>query len=244
MKWLVPPIWEGGDVWILGGGPSVPVQFGVPDKVIQDVISGTLPPSAYSPYMASIHNKHVIAINVAYLIGDWIDVVFFGDNGFLQRNKTKIANWPGIKVSCFPATEKTPWIKYLMRDPDRTYGISKNPGRVSWNGNSGSAAISMAANAGAKRIILVGFDMCRDAIGKQHWHNIYGTAKPPVPPPRRRGYVITAPSFRKHLHGFPFIAEDAKERGIEILNACPGSAITQFPKLTVKEILDHESSNN
>jgi hypothetical protein len=33
------------------------------------------------------------------------------------------------------------------------------------------------------------------------------------------------------------MARDAKLRGIEILNVCPESAITVFPKVTLKDIL-------
>ena len=82
MRWTVPPIWEGDDVWILGGGPSVTMQFGIPNDVVEKVRKQELPPSVYSSYMKDIHNCHVIGINVAYLIGTWIDMVFFGDGKF------------------------------------------------------------------------------------------------------------------------------------------------------------------
>jgi hypothetical protein len=39
------------------------------------------------------------------------------------------------------------------------------------------------------------------------------------------------------LKGFGKIYRDAKERGIEILNASQESAITVFPKINVKEVL-------
>ena len=74
MIWSVPPIWDGGEVWILGGGSSVPKQFGIPEEIIEKVVNGELPPSAYSPYMEAIHNKHVIGINVSFLIGTWIPI--------------------------------------------------------------------------------------------------------------------------------------------------------------------------
>jgi hypothetical protein len=43
--------------------------------------------------------------------------------------------------------------------------------------------------------------------------------------------------FDRHLRGFAQIAKDAQQRGIEIINACPESAITQFHKCNVKELL-------
>ncbi len=44
--WTTPKIWVGGDVWIIGGGPSIPKLFKVPDSIIQDVFAGNLTPSA------------------------------------------------------------------------------------------------------------------------------------------------------------------------------------------------------
>jgi len=230
MIWQVPRIWEGGDVWIIGGGPSVPKQFDIPDKVIQSVIRGTSP-SVYSPYMSSIHDKHTIGINVAYLLGDWIDFVFFGDSGFLLKHQHALANFQGLKISCHPKADSLSWVKFVARDKSHAQGISSNPMRVSWNGNSGAAAISIAVHTGAKRVILLGFDMKVNEEDNQHWHDIYqrGTT---MDQKRRRKMP-----FHRHLRGFPQIARDAKQMGVEILNASPDSAIECFQKVTVKELL-------
>jgi hypothetical protein len=240
MIWSVPPIWEDGEVWILGGGPSVTKQFGISDDVVNDVINKVKPPSAYSPYMEAIHKKHVIGINVAFLIGKWMDVCFFGDGKFFQPNKEALAQWPGLKVTCSPGLSRIPWVKYLARDSKHTFGISSKPNSVSWNVNSGSAAVSMAANAGAKRIILVGFDMTLGKDGSKHWHKLY---QPTLSPQDVRGLrrigiqcQVRMP-FQRHLHGFPQMLKDAQARGIEIINACPESAITVFPKCNVKDLL-------
>lgn len=231
MMWEVPKMWEGGDVWILGGGPSVPKQFNIPNDVIQKVMSGILSPNVYSSYMESLHNKHVIGINVSYLIGNWIDMIFFGDNNFFLQHQKGLAEFPGLKVSCSPIVTKYNWVKYLERDAKVPRGITTNPQMISWNGNSGAAAISIAAHAGAKRIILLGFDMKLGPDQRQHWHDIY-----------HRGQINTSEKtkklpFDKHRRGFQFIAKDAKRLGIEIINASPDSAITEFPKVSVKDLL-------
>jgi hypothetical protein len=222
-------MWEDGDVWILGGGPSVTKQFGIPDDIVKSVVEGTLPPSVYSPYMKQLHDKHVIGINVAYLIGDWIDILFYGDVGFFLKHQEGLAKFPGIKASCHPSAAKISWVKYLPRDSKHNKGISDNPKMTSWNGNSGAAAISVAANAGAKRIILLGFDMKLSDSKVQHWHNVY---KRNWNDPNRKKPVHLP--FDRHLRGFDQIAKDAKRRGIEILNCCPDSAIKEFPKCNLK----------
>lgn len=230
MSWLVPRMWEGGDVWIIGGGPSVPRQFGIPDEIIQKVVSGVLPPSIYSSYMSKLHNKHVIGINVAYLIGNWIDVVFFGDGGFFLQHQQELAKFPGLRVSCNPKTNGLNWVKYLEQDGGHVKGISSNPRMVSWNHNSGAAAISLAAHTGAKKIILLGFDMKLNLTNNQHWHDIYKRGV--IEGKRKKGLP-----FDRHLRGFVEIAKDAQRMGISIINACPDSAITQFPRLSVNELL-------
>jgi hypothetical protein len=238
MMWHVPKIWQGGECWILGGGSSLTEQFSIPKEVVQSVIEGTNTPNAYSPYMSAIHNKHVIGINMSYKIGNWIDVMFFGDNGFFLREQKGIAEFTGLRVSSHPQVEKYDWIKYVGRDTRKPKGISPNPKMVSWNGNSGAAAISLAAHFGAKRIILVGFDMKLDTTGKQHWHDLYHRlenlkrAIPKNQKPKPGGLP-----FERHLMGFPEIAKDAHKMGIEILNACPDSAINDFKKISVKDLL-------
>jgi hypothetical protein len=240
MIWKVPPIWEDGEVWILGGGSSVIRQFNIPEEVVNDVFNKVKPPSAYSPYMGAIHKKHVIGINVAFLIGDWIDVCFFGDGKSFRQNKENLASWPGLKVTCNPGLIKVPWVKYLERDSAHPYGISSKLDSVSWNLNSGSAAVSIAANAGAKRIILLGFDMKLGDGGGKHWHRLYNPtfSSKEITNLRKIGFrhEIKMP-FERHLRGFPQMAKDAQARGIEIINACPESAITVFPKCNVKDLL-------
>lgn len=231
MIWQIPRVWEGGDVWVMGGGPSVPGQFGIPDKVVHAVVSGTSQPDVYSPYMSRLHDKHVIGINVAYLLGNWVDFVFFGDKGFFLKHQERLSKFPGLKISSLPRTNDMNWVKYLPRDRGHPRGISTSSRMVSWNGNSGSAAISVAAHAGAKRIILLGFDMKVDATARQHWHDLYGRYA------NRNPDKKTRIPFHRHLRGFPEIAKDAKRKGIEILNACPDSAIECFRKVTVKELL-------
>jgi len=229
LNWIVPTdMWEGKTVWILGGGPSLSRQFNVPDKIIKGMEQGELPISVLSPYMKSIHNEIVIGINMAFRIGDWIDMVFWGDPGFYRkpRVETDLIRFPGKKLACHQSfanpKRKAEGIETIARDSKRR-GISDNPETVCWNGNSGAAAISVAVNAGAKRIILVGFDMSV-VSSHSHWHNEYG--HPKVPP------------FKTHIQGFKEIAEDAQKRGVEIINASPNSTITFFPKASVADVLE------
>jgi len=235
MWWKVPRIWAGGDVWIIGGGPSLVEQFEIPVEIVEQVRRGDLPLSAYSSYMEAIHKKHTIGVNVSFKLGSWIDMAFFGDNGFLLKYQYELSNFAGLRVSCNPLTKKYKWIKTLLKDKgsrngeNRTWGMCPRADTVCWNNNSGSAAINVAANMGAKRIFLLGFDMAMNESGQQHWHSEYGT--------RAERRLKKEPPFKMHKKGFPLIAKAAEERGIRIINVSPNSTIEEFEKMTLKEAL-------
>lgn len=225
MKWKVPRMWEGGTAIILGGGSSLLKQFDVPVEVIQDVYSGKAKPSAYSPYLEQIHKSHVIAVNVAYKIGSWIDVVFFGDSSTWHEDKAELVKFKGLRVTCANELTNDNRLKWLARDPRKKHGISTNPEMVAWNSNSGGACINFAVHLGVKRIILLGFDMKLDEGQNQHWHKFYKTSEKQL-----------ASTFRRHLTGFQEMKRDLDKLGIEVINANPDSAITVFPRMNFKDI--------
>jgi len=231
MSWQIPKMWEGADVWIIGGGSSIIKQFGIPEKVFESVWKGTSPPSAYSPYMEFLHDKHVIGGNVAYMLGDWVDIVLYGDQNFYTRYYESLALFPRLKITCYPHKVKQDWLKYIPMDKDHPRGISRNPSKISWNKNIGGASINLAYHTGATRVFLLGFDMNLNSVGRQHWHNIYNRG--PIVEQER----IRKLPFPKHQRCFPNIVYDAKELGLEIINVNPDSAIKQFPKCSLNQLI-------
>jgi hypothetical protein len=228
MPWKVPRIWEGGECFIIGGGPSMPEQFDIPKKVIESVLSHKAQPKEYSPYLSQLYDKHVIGVNASFMIGNWIDFCFFGDAGFFLKNRRGLSNFPGIKVSTNSATRGYPWVKYLKQyTRDRNCGISPKNSELVWKSNSGATAIDLAVHLGAKKIILLGFDLSMDANHNSHWHSVYPKKSP-------KAYEN---SFSRHHKAFPAIARDAKRLGVRIINANPKSQLSVFEKVNLSEIL-------
>lgn len=210
--WSIPKVWS--EAWIIGGGPSIREQFDVPD--------GEDP----APYMEAIHNRHIIGVNMAYRLGNWVDMMFFGDMTFLHKGyKEDMLEFPGTKVTSNSGWKRQkPWVKarvkYVPRDMRKRVGISEKPGHLSWNNSSGASAINLAYHMGARKIYLLGFDM--HAPGASHWHTLYGKKKVP---------------FHRHLAAFPKIQQDALRLGVEIINISPTSKIKAFEKATLKEVI-------
>jgi len=232
MIWNVPRMWEGGECWIIGGGPSIPYEFGVPEELITAVQTGVAPISEYSPYLSPIHDKHVIGINAAFLLGNWMDLIFFGDSGFYWKNKRALAAYPKPKVTCAKSLEvegpKT-GVKYVPKHGGKPRGISAKKNHVSWNVNSGFASFSLAYDLGVKKIYLLGFDMALGEHGNQHWHRHY------MPPGEKKNPKKLP--FHRHMSGMSYIMKDLKHLDLEIINVSQSSKIKEFEKRTVKEIL-------
>lgn len=229
--WSVPKLWDGGECWIIGGGASIPRQFGVPEGIIEKVQRTELPLSTYSQYLTPLHNKNVIGVNLAFLLGDWISMMYFCDAHVFRGYKAKIHQFHNLKVTCaqsFGEEMKPEMVNIKRLKRDNNPGLSFNPEFICWNHNSGAAAINFAALAGAKRILLLGFDM-KAENGQTHWVNSAG------------GHLYKTPGttsqFRMFMKRFPYIAKQAKEKGIEILNVNPDSALPDFVKVPLQSVL-------
>jgi len=232
--WRVPRMWEDGECWIIGGGPSMPRMFGVPEDIMAKVMLKELPLSAFSPYLSPIHEKHIIAVNAAFKLGRWIDVMFFGDGAYYWANKDALMEFPNLKVTCNANLYKRPgvyYVKYVPRDGNHALGLTRNTSMISWNKHSGGAAISLANRLGARRIFLLGFDMMLSPTQRQHWHTEYSAVKKP-----RRNPQLP---FPKHLESFTPIANNARAMGIEIynVNRDEWTAVKQFPIITLETAL-------
>lgn len=232
-NWFVPTMWKDGECWIIGGGSSVPRQFGVPEKVIQEVLEQKAPISTYNSYLEPLHIKHVIGTNIAYKFGHWISVLYFGDLPFYRNNMLELHNFKNLKVTDTgnlprqnaQALANHRNIRKLVRSME--FGLSEDPKVIRWNHNAGAGAINLAVLFGARRIMLLGFDMKANGNGQTHFVNgIAGYYKP-----------ARQMDFDRYLQVFPQIAVDAKRLGVEILNVSEDSAIEAFPKVKLKDVL-------
>lgn len=201
MIWTVPKIWN-GDCFILGGGPSL---------------------RAFD--VNRLKDKRVIAINNSYQIASWADVCYFMDAVWYEWHKEELFNnYHGILITTAKQQKDDPNVKFLERGPSRL-GLAREPNRLVRGTNAGYGAIGIAVHLGAKRIILLGYDM-RAVDGKHNWHEDH----------KRR--VPTQVYANQFLKGYLSLQTPLEERKIEVFNATPGSELEVFPKVGIDEILN------
>ena len=101
-----------------------------------------------------------------------------------------------------------------------TTGLSDKPGSICTGQNSGYQAIDIAVQAKAKKILLLGMDM-KHINNKSHAHN---------------GHEVTTngSELKEFAKNFNSMQIPLKERGIEVVNCSPDSAIECFRFSTVE----------
>lgn len=199
--WSIPQLWSTSTCYVLGGGPSL---------------------ANLNLKALEAQNTRIIAVNNAYRVAPWADFCYFMDKTWFKWHRKELKNFMGVLVSGDEKTSSIDFVHTLQRgvkhhhDPRRTHMGRGN--------NSGHGAISLGASLGAKKIILLGFDM-RVVDGKHNFHDDH----------KRK--VAATIYERSYLKSFDFLAKDLLELGVQVQNATPGSALKAFPIVEVPKCL-------
>jgi len=196
----ISPIWAGETVFVIGGGPSL-------KDVNWNILAG----------------KKTIAINKSFLNYPNADVLYWTDSRFYSWYNQQIDEFNGIKYTIRYSVNYTGNINLLKKG--RRYGLESRTDTLAHGNNSGYAAINLAYHLGAKKIVLLGYDM-GNVNGESHFHGGY--------PIKATGDDVYEKQF---IPGFNQLAEDLKKKNVEVWNACKTSKLLAFPKISLERDL-------
>lgn len=183
-------------------------------------------PSLSRDVAEAVRGRAAIVVNQTFRTAPWAPVWFFTDTETLERNVADVEAWPGDVVTSSSAAHRAApdKLKLILRTESRDFP-PPGSGLVKKGRSTGHTAIGLAAAMGAARIVLLGFDM-RIVDGREHGHDDYaGTPRNPA---------IYAEEF---VPGFAGWDAAARRAGFQILNATPGSAIDEFQRVGLEEML-------
>lgn len=155
----------------------------------------------------------------------WADVVY-GCDGPWWQNKRGLPDFKGTKLAhdTGVCADYRDVHKIEVRDHDLM--LFDEPGVIGSGGNSGFQAINIAAQFGASRILLIGFDM--HAASGVHWYGLNVG--------RNRGNPLdhNYVSWREALNEQSRVL---RGMGVEVINASLESALVCFEKKSIEETL-------
>lgn len=163
----------------------------------------------------------VIAIKDSIRLAPWADVLYACDARWWQHYGPTLT-YGGPRYAMEPGA--APWAQ-VLRNTGYT-GLETNRGGLRTGKNSGYQAIGLAAHLGARKIVLLGYDMLAAEDGKVHWFGKH--------PWSTRAWAELASHF---LPLFPTLVEPLRALGIQIVNATRRTALECFPMASLEEAL-------
>lgn len=197
--------WPGATVVILASGPSLTVEQC----------------EAVSDWREGGEARRAIAVNTTFRRAPWADVLYACDAPWWRLHHAEVqqvfngALWTQDK-------EATREFGVNCVESMNLPGLGKRTGVIHQGANGGYQAVNLAFQAGAKKIILLGFDMQGN-----HWHGPY-----------TNGLPNTAPNlFSSWIKNFERLAADLAQAGVDVVNCSPGSALKSFPVASLEQAL-------
>ena len=139
------PNWQGRDVLLIGGGPSL--------KTFD---------------FNQLQGRCTIGCNQSFLLGDKVcQICAFGDIDFWDHYGEKMRGYGGWVATNYPVPNAPPWLKKFKRQDT---GLINDGESLAWNNNTGAMIINLALMLGARRVFLLGYD-CDQAGSRTHWHD-------------------------------------------------------------------------
>ena len=202
--WGVPKLWKGETCAVLAAGPSMNRETceRLKGRCRVIAVNNTGIPTAGQPAMAP-----------------WADVLFASDAKWWNTYRGEAMKFAGIKIggAQVPRWDGLHRLSFSGRAP-----FDERPTHVVTGSNSGDRAVHIAAQFGATRILLFGFDM--KEVGKQRHY--FGNH--PAPLNHRGRFHI----WIKHMR---MLAAALERRGVEVVNCTPGSALTGLKTSTLDQ---------
>ena len=203
--WCIIPLWRGQTVVLLGGGTQ--------DPNVVDSIRG---------------KARVIAINDTYKLAPWADILYACDAKWWNWAKPDFSGlkvglkWDAVKGKYYPGydLESHPGLRALAGTG--LSGLEIAPNALRTGANSGYQAINLAVHMGAKRILLLGYDMQPTETGS-HWFGEHPDG--------------VEPSWMNMLMHYPSLVKPLKEKGVQVINCTQSTALEVFPRGKIEELL-------
>jgi hypothetical protein len=164
----------------------------------------------------------VIVINDNYKMAPWADYLYYCDPKWYHwhADNPEFQHFQGQIWTQDETTAKENGFNYIKSTPGE--GISTDPRVIYQGSNSGFQAINLAYHLGARKIILLGYDM-QLTNGQNHWFGKHPDG------------VIS--SYKNWIGYYNRLADDAKTKNLDIINCSRQTALTCFTRQPLEKVL-------
>lgn len=172
-------------------------------------------------WRSAAEGRAAIVVNCSFRLAGWADVLYAADTQWWRDHHVEAATFHGERWTC---SGEPAQLHGVNRCEARFgQGLCRDPRYLNTGGNSGYQAINLAYHFGARRIILLGYDM-QHTGGRRHWHEDYPAG----------GNAAPVESWRKR---FEPLARDLRNDGVTVINATRVTALECFERMPLEDAL-------
>lgn len=173
-----------------------------------------------------LRGRKVMVVNSSLYAVPFAQVLFFGDERWELNNRAAVKAFAGRVLSSTWGHVHCNYIEFLRRQkPSETpAGLSANPSEAWMRHTSARGAINVLCHLGVRRIVALGLDGGPDKDGRTHHHQ-----------PHPNGMMSDIWDLQRAE--FEGVVPALKARGVELLNASPGSRIPFWPIMSLRHAL-------
>jgi len=165
----------------------------------------------------------VIAVNDAYKLAPWADVLYACDGTWWDYHLPGISGFRDRMWTADKDAARQYGLRFASIDRDAVWSV--DPAYIASGGNSGFQAMNLAFLWGYREIVLLGFDYALGPDQQQHWFGKH-------PEPIRR--AIPYANWLSRIHN---AADEIKASGAKVINCSRQTAIQCFERMTLEEAL-------
>lgn len=165
----------------------------------------------------------VYVVNDCHRLAPWANVLYACDFRWWEHHNGA-AEFRGEKWTIDKAAAEKYQLNYIAAAAWHEVFIMDRQA-IGLGSNSGFQVLNLAALRGAKRIILLGYDMKLSAEGKRHWFGEHPDA------------LMLESDYKKWCANFAQAAPFIKHFGIEVINCSRDTALNCFPVKNLREVI-------
>lgn len=201
--------WEGATVAIIAGGWS---------------LTKSQVATARAWRHAGGEPRIVMGVNDAYRLAPWIDALYAADPQWWTMHIRAVRDCYIPQMMSQDESAAEQWGLRYTPGVDK-HGLSFDPNVIHYGGNSGFQALNIAVLSGARRVVLLGYNMSAPDDKPVHWFGDHPAG------------LSTNRSYPNYVKNFDRAAKQLLARKIEVVNATPNSALQCFPVATASDAL-------
>jgi hypothetical protein len=215
--WKVTREWEGETVAIFAAGPSM-------TRADAELCRGRCKVIAVSN--TGIDTLDSVSREWIPALAPWADILYAADGKWWMAYKDHALAFAGRKV----ANARVGFAEVYSLERSHEVVYDKRPTHLASGGNSGYQAVHLAMHLGAKRIVLVGYDMKEGAAGRRHYYGSH-----PKPLDSRANFVNWCRAFER-------LARILQQKQIDVVNCSRQTALRCFKRSTIDRVFSGTGS--